>query len=81
MRTMLGRVLIAQEGRFLLQSGQGDTHLYLLSPRASLEPQQLAQLQREQALVRVAYCEPPDLIARVAHNIERVAGSAASLAA
>ena len=69
MKSLDGIVTIVQESRFLLQTGQGEHHLFLLSHRASLEPAQLAPLQRSQARVRVQYETAPDMIALVARSI------------
>ena len=69
MASLDGIVILVQEGRFLLQTRQGEHHLFILSHSAAAEPAQLAPLQRRQARVRVA-CEPaPGLIAYVAHAI------------
>ncbi len=72
MRSLDGVVTIVQESRFLLQTGQGEHHLFLLSHNASLEPAQLAPLQRSQSRVRVEYETAPDLIALVARSITRL---------
>ena len=69
MNVIDGIVTIVQETRFLLQTGQGEHHLFLLSHNAALEPAQLVPLQRRQARVRVGYETAPDLIALVARSI------------
>ena len=55
MKVMEGTVLYVQEGRFEVQPDEGACQLFVLSHRASLEPQQLPSLQRAQARVRVRY--------------------------
>lgn len=72
MKTLEGTVLLVQEGRFMVQTSQGETHLFVLSHRAPLEPQQLPPLQRDHARVRVTYDDAPHVIARTAHAIERL---------
>jgi hypothetical protein len=70
MKTLQGTVLLVQEGRFMLESDQGDSHLFILSHRAGLEPQQLPPLQHRQARVRVTYDEAPHLVGLTAYAVE-----------
>ncbi len=72
MKWLEGVVTLVQEGRFLLQTGQGEHHLFILSHGAAAEPAQLAPLARAQARVRVGYDEAPGVIARVARSVARV---------
>ncbi len=74
MQALDGIVTIVQEGRFLLQTGQGEHHLFVLAHNASLEPAQLAPLQRAQARVRVNYKTAPDLVALIAQSVTRLDG-------
>ncbi|HWX47594.1 MAG TPA: hypothetical protein VNZ61_06040 [Roseomonas sp.] len=71
MRTMEGVVTIVQEGRFQLTDDDGVSHLFLLSHRAAVEPDQLPPLQHHQARVRVHYTPARNLIGFVAHSVER----------
>ena len=52
---MDGVVTLVQEGRFQLTDDGGVSHLFILSPWAAAETEQLAPLQRRQARVRVTY--------------------------
>ena len=70
MQSIQGIVTIVQEGRFQLVDENGVGHQFLLSHRASLEPEQLPGLQRDQSLVRVWYKHAPDLIGHVAARID-----------
>ena len=65
---------LVQEGRFLMQSDGGDCHLFILAHTAAAEPDQLPQLQRDQAHVRVRFKPGEGVIAMVAHRIERLPG-------
>ncbi|MBN8925570.1 MAG: hypothetical protein BGO51_01520 [Rhodospirillales bacterium 69-11] len=70
MRTLEGIVTVVQEGRFLLTTDDGSTHLLILSHAAAAEPHQLAALQRAQSRVR-ATCRPaPDLIGWVVRRLD-----------
>jgi len=73
MKHVKGTVLFVQEGRFTLETDAGDRRLFILSHKASVEPQQLPPLQHRQAHVRVSYDDAPDLIAKLAHAVELVA--------
>ena len=70
--TMEGVVTIVQEGRFQLSDDNGVSHLFLLSPHAPLETDQLAPLQRQQTRVRVRYKPAKNLIGNVTSSIEVV---------
>jgi hypothetical protein len=72
MKTLEGIVTLVQEGRFLLRATTGESHLFVLSHKAPLEPEQLPPLQHDQARVRVSYKDAHDLIARIAHAVERL---------
>jgi hypothetical protein len=67
--SMLGTVLIVQEGRFQLADDDGVSHLFILSHSATAEPQQLAALQARQAHVRVRYKPASDLIGNIASAV------------
>lgn len=70
MPKMTGTVVIAQEGRLQLIDDAGAGHLFILSPAASAEPQQLYGLQERQARVRVSYTKPRRVIGLLAKKIE-----------
>ena len=72
MAVMEGVVTIVQEGRFQLTDDGGVSHLFLLSPYALLETDQLAPLQRQQARVRVRYHAARTVIAHVATRLDRL---------
>jgi len=76
MQSIQGIVTIVQEGRFQLVDENGVGHHFLLSRRASLEPEQLPGLQRDQALVRVWFERAPGLIGHVAARIDLLAVTA-----
>lgn len=72
MRSVDGIVTLVQEGRFLMQSDSGECQLFILAHDAAAEPDQLPQLQRDQAHVRVRFKPGKGVIAMVAHRIERL---------
>ncbi|MFL5288862.1 MAG: hypothetical protein ACJ8AW_49885 [Rhodopila sp.] len=67
--TMTGIVTIVQEGRFQMMDDGGVYHLFLLSPNAAAETEQLTRLQHQQARVRVRYKPAAHLIGNVASAI------------
>ena len=67
---MEGVVTLVQEGRFQLTDDRGVSHLFILSPNAAAETDQLAPLQRRQARVRVHYAPGPNVIGNVLSSIE-----------
>jgi hypothetical protein len=69
MRMASGIIVLTQESRFRLVDSEGRGRMFLLSHKASIEPQDLPQLQRTQAPVTVRYSEAPDLVADLAHDI------------
>ena len=68
-RSMSGIVTIVQEGRFQMTDDDGVSHLFILSPFAAAETEQLAALQKRQARVRVRYKPSPNLIGNTASAI------------
>ncbi len=72
MQSMEGIVTIAQESRFQLTDRDGVSHLFVLSWKAALEPEQLPPLQRDQALVRVDYTAAENVIGLLAAAITRL---------
>ncbi len=72
MPSMDGIVTIVQEGRFQLTDLDGVSHLFLLSYGASLEPEELNPLQRDQARIRVRYRPGENVIGFVAEQISRL---------
>lgn len=73
--TMEGVILVVQEGRFMLETKQGDSHLFILSRNAACEPQQLASINGK--TIRVTATPAEDLIGYVAHTVELLEGIAA----
>lgn len=69
LRTMTGIITVTQEGRFRMEPEGGQPMLFLLSPSANIEPQDLGGLQRAQVRLTVRYEESPDLIAGIVHEI------------
>jgi hypothetical protein len=65
---MEGVVLLVQEGRFMLETKQGDSHLFILSHKAACEPQQLLAANRK--TVRVTGSAATELIGYVAYTVE-----------
>lgn len=70
MQSIQGIVTIVQEGRFQLLDSGGVAHHFMLSHRASVEPEQLPGLQRDQAWVRVWYQNAPGVIGHVAARVD-----------
>ncbi len=68
-RTMSGVVTIVQEGRFQMTDNDGVSHLFILSPMAAAETEQLAALQQRQARVSVRYKPAANLIGNIASTI------------
>ena len=81
MKTLEGIVTVVQEGRFTLETDQGECHLFVLSHSAALEPAQLNPLQHNQSRVRVSYKDGPHIIGYVAQSVSLIAGSPARSAA
>ena len=69
MQSAEGVVILAQEGRFVLVTDGGRVMRFLLAHDASLEPQDLPLLKRDQRRVRVEFTEPSHLVAHVAHAL------------
>jgi hypothetical protein len=68
-RSMTGIVTIVQEGRFQMTDDDGISHLFILSPHAAAETQQLAVLQKRQARICVHYQPAANLIGNTASAI------------
>lgn len=68
-QSMDGVVTLVQEGRFQLTDGRGVSHLFILSPHASAETEQLVPLQQRQARVRVRYTPARNAIGNTATAI------------
>ena len=67
---MSGYIALVQESRIGLVDDDGAGHVFILSWSSLAEPQQLADLQRRQARVRIRYTQADDLVALVARAIE-----------
>jgi hypothetical protein len=70
MHSVRGFVGAVQEGRFRLVTDDGRVMPFVLSHKASAEPQDLPPLVAKAVRVRVSYSESPHLIADVAHRVE-----------
>ena len=70
MHSVRGRVISVQEGRFRLVTDEGRVMPFVLSHKASAEPQDLPPLAATPVRVRVSYSDSPHLIADVAHRVE-----------
>jgi hypothetical protein len=70
MHSVRGKVISVQEGRFRLVTEDGRLIPFVLSHKASAEPQDLPPLAAGTARVPVSYSESPHLIADVAHSVE-----------
>ncbi|MDF2097329.1 hypothetical protein [Aquibaculum arenosum] len=71
MPELVGRIVFVQEGRFRLVCAQGRVMLFLLSPQAPLEPQDLVALLQEGGPVTVHFHQRSGLIAGIAHNVAK----------
>jgi hypothetical protein len=60
---------LVQEGRFALVKDDGRVIHFLLTHDASLKPQDLPLLKRDQRRVRVDFTEPSRLLAHVADTL------------
>jgi hypothetical protein len=69
---MQGIVTIVQEGRFQLTDTDGISHMFLLSYKAPLEPEQLAPLQKHQAKVRVDFAPAENVVGLLAVAVARL---------
>ena len=72
MKSASGIITVAQEGRFRLVTPDGRSQLYLLAPGCSLESQDLPELARRQARVRISYEEADSLMAGVVHALKPI---------
>ena len=69
MRSATGTVNAVQEGRFQLATDDGRFFEFVLHHRASVEPQDLSQLQGSRARVRVEFSGSKHLIAGIARRL------------
>ena len=69
MKTMVGTVLLVQEGRFQLRDEQGASHLFLLGHASLAETDQLPPLARRQARIRVSYKDADNIVGLIAKKI------------
>ncbi|MBW7850959.1 MAG: hypothetical protein H3C38_10720 [Rhodospirillales bacterium] len=75
MKRITGIVTIVQESRFRLDpTPQRAPMLFLLSPDAPVEPQDLPALAETRRRVEVHYTEDASLIAAIAHDIRELPG-------
>lgn len=76
MASLIGAVLIAQEGRLQLLGDDGAAHLFLLSPSAAADSSQMAGLAARQARVEITYEAAPHMIALRALKITPLSDAA-----
>lgn len=69
MQSAEGVITLVQQGRFALVTDGGRVMHFLLAHDASLEPQDLPPLRRNQRRVRVDYTDSSRLVAHVAHML------------
>ena len=70
MSSIEGVITIVQEGRFQMTDGAGVSRLFVLSPNAAMETEQLVPLGRDQVPVRVTYRGGDNALAHVATRID-----------
>jgi hypothetical protein len=72
MKRVEGVISLTQEGRFELVTDNGRVLHFMLAHNASIEPQDLPPLQREQRRLEVDYTEPGHIIGCLAHAMRTV---------
>ena len=75
MKSVEGVITIVQEGRFQMTDRSGVSRLFVLSPNAAMETEQLVPLGRDQTPVRVAYRSGDNALACVATRIDALDGA------
>jgi hypothetical protein len=65
-----GRIVVVQEGRFLLEDDDGGHRLFIASHALGLDPENLRVLARSRGHITVRYSEPEHLVAGIAEKIE-----------
>jgi len=75
MKSVEGVITIVQEGRFQMTDRDGVTRMFVLSPNAAMETEQLVPLGRSQVPVRVTYRSGDNALAHVATRIDTAAGA------
>lgn len=73
MKTQVGIVTVAQEGRFRLITSEGRSHMFLLGADCAVEAQDLPVLVRDQRRVRVSYNPADHLMAGIVHAMQALA--------
>jgi hypothetical protein len=66
-----GHIVSVQEQRFRVQTETGQVYLLTLGRGARVDEAGLAELQRQRALVTVAYTGEPNLASGVAQDVRR----------
>ncbi len=74
MQSLDGVITLAQESRFQITDSLGVSHQVVLSPRAAMEPDQLVDLVRSGARVRLGYQTTDEVVSLVARSIRVLAG-------
>lgn len=70
MEQTIGYIHLVQENRFVLEGDDGDTHLFVLSPRNSCLPEDLRTARRARRRVSVRYRVSGEHVASVAESVE-----------
>ena len=70
MKSVEGVITIVQEGRFQMTDRQGVSRLFVLSPNAAMETEQLVPLVHDRIAVRVTYRDGDNALAHVATRID-----------
>ncbi len=68
-RTVRGRIVFVQEGRFMLRTESGTGQLLVLSHRAAVAPEQLPPLQHAQARVEIDCEVAPNGMSAIAYAV------------
>lgn len=75
MKSVEGVITIVQEGRFQMTDRSGVSRLFVLSPNAAMETEQLVPLGRNRIPVRVTYRDGDNALAHVATRIDATEGA------
>ncbi|HZD25013.1 MAG TPA: hypothetical protein VE631_02040, partial [Alphaproteobacteria bacterium] len=70
MESIVGRIRLVQENRFLLEDETGHTSLFVLSPSSAIEPDDLRASLDGDRSVSVRYSAADGKVASIAHSIE-----------
>ncbi len=71
-KTITGRILAVQEYRFRLAADDGRALLFTMNRFANIDLDQLCQMQKDSAHIKVEYEGEPDLESSTAHHIWQI---------